>query len=146
LDTQWVRRLTALVGLAQRAGGWLAVLLGLGVLLVVGNTIRLHVEKRKDEIQITQLFGATDAFIQRPFVYSGLVYGLLGALIATVLLTGGQLLLHGAVERLAVLYGSPFRLIGWNIRDLVLLLVSGAGLGMGGSWLAVHRHIRALDI
>lgn len=145
LDTQWVRRLSALVDLAQRAGGWLAVLLGLGVLLVVGNTIRLHVEKRKDEIQITQLFGATDAFIQRPFVYSGLIYGVLGALLAAALLTAGQLWLHGAVERLALLYGSPFRLIGWNIKELTVLLMTGAGLGMGGSWLAVHRHIRALD-
>lgn len=145
LDWQWLQRVRALLALVERGVWLLGALLGLGVLLIVGNTIRLGIQSRREEIEITKLFGATDAFIRRPFLYNGLWYGLLGGLIAWTLVSGSLLLLEGPAGRLAALYGSDFRFIGLDGAATGALLGAGALLGVAGSWLAVGRHLDAIQ-
>jgi len=145
LDMAWVQRLANLTELGRRMSLGLAFLLALGVLLVVVNSIRLHIENRRDEILVVKLVGATDAFVRRPFLYTGLVYGLVGGLIAWLLVSIGVWLLAGPVTGLANLYGSGFRLDGPGFTYLVGLAGGAALLGLTGAWLAVARHISAIQ-
>jgi len=144
-DREWLRRLDALLGIARRGVVLLGGFLGLGVLLIVGNTIRLGIQNRRDEIEIAKLFGATDAFIRRPFLYTGLWYGLLGALLAWALVGAALALLRGPVADLAALYQSGYRLEGLDAGGALALLAAGAGLGVAGSWLAVGRHLSEIE-
>lgn len=145
LDLQWVKRLHTMTEIARRGVIVLAALLGLAVLLVVGNTIRLEIQNRHSEIEITKLIGATDAFIRRPFLYHGLWYGLLGGVIAWLLIALSFYLLDGPVSRLATLYQSGFDLTGVNAATTLTLLLGGAGLGLAGSWVAVGRHLSRIE-
>ena len=145
LDLEWVKRLFAIMDIAQRGVLVIATLLGLAVLLVVGNTIRLDIQNRRDEIVITKLIGGTDAFIRRPFLYNGLWYGLMGSLVALLLVEASQLLLRGPVERLALLYQSGFTLQTLGPAGIGLLLLLGTLLGLAGSWLSVGRHLRDIE-
>lgn len=144
-DRQWLQRLQAIIDTVQRAVLVLSFVLGLAVLLIVGNTIRLGIYNRRAEIEITKLFGATDAFIQRPFLYTGFWYGLLGTTFAWLLITAAVLLLSGPVRDLAMLYASDYRLSGASFLQFLALFGAGIGLGLGGSWLSVQRHIRAIE-
>lgn len=145
LDMQWVKRLYGLMDIGRRGVWVLASLLALAVLLVVGNTIRLAIQNRRDEIVITKLIGGTDAFIRRPFLYTGLWYGLLGGVIGFILVEASLWVLAGPVNSLAGLYNSGFRLAGMDFMTVGALLLGGMLLGLGGSWLAVGRHLRAIE-
>lgn len=145
LDLEWVRRLHALLAIGERAVALLAILLGLAVLVTLGNTIRLSVLNRRDEIEVTKLIGGTDAFIRRPFLYAGVLQGGLGALTTWLILGIGLWLTADPVRELAGLYGSDFRLHGLGFGTTTLLLATGAGLGWLGSRLAVGRHLRAIE-
>ncbi|PWG63105.1 permease-like cell division protein FtsX [Sediminicurvatus halobius] len=145
LDREWLRRLHALMRLAERGVWVITSLLGLTVILVVGNTIRLDIENRREEIVITKLIGGTDAFVRRPFLYAGLWYGLGGGLLACILVEGGRWLLAGPAGELASLYGTGFRLRGLGLDGALTLLACGAALGLLGSWLAVGRHLSAIE-
>ncbi len=144
LDLEWVKRLHAWLGLAQRGVTILAGLLAIAVLLIVGNTIRLAVLSRRDEIEVSKLVGATDAFIRRPFLYAGFVQGTLGAILAWVLVHTSRWLLWGPIHELTSLYGNDFATGGLDILSSVALLGAGAGLGWVGARLAVGRHLRAI--
>lgn len=145
LDTAWVSRLRAILGLAERVVALATVLLGLAVAIVVGNTIRLEINNRSVEIEVIKLVGGTDGFIRRPFLYLGLCYGLAGALLATVLVGVALLLLGPPVRSLAALYGSGFELRGLSLGESALLLAGGALLGWLGAGLATARHLRAIE-
>jgi len=145
LDLEWVKRLDAMLRLAQRGVLILASLLAVAVLLVVGNTIRLAILNRRTEIEVIKLIGGTDTFIRRPFLYAGLFQGLLGAVLAWILVTMSLALLAGPVQDLAGLYGSRFELAGLGPQAGAGLLVAGAILGWLGSRLAVGRHLRAIE-
>jgi len=145
LDMQWVKRLYGLMDIGRRGVWVLASLLALAVLLVVGNTIRLAIQNRRDEIVITKLIGGTDAFIRRPFLYTGFWYGLLGAVIGLLLVEASLWVLAGPVNNLAGLYNSAFRLTGMDLSTTGALLLGGVLLGLMGSWLAVGRHLRAIE-
>jgi len=145
VDLEWVQRLQAMTGLLERAVLLLAVLFASAVLLVVGNTVRLEILNRREEIEIAKLVGATDAFIRRPFLYDGLWYGLLSGLMALGLLVTSLGLLAGPVEELAGLYQSAFRLHALPQAESLYLLTGGALLGLGGAWIAVGRHLRAIE-
>jgi cell division transport system permease protein len=145
LDMEWLQRLQAMTHIARRAVLLLAVLFGLAVLLVVGNTIRLDIRNRHEEIELTKLIGATDAFIRRPFLYGGLWYGLSGAFIALVLVTLFVLSLSGPVEHLASLYSSGFGVTGLSWWEAAILLSAGGALGLLGSWLSVSHHLKAIE-
>ncbi len=145
LDMQWVKRLYGLMEIGRRGVWVLASMLALAVLLVVGNTIRLSIQNRRDEIVITKLIGGTDTFIRRPFLYTGFWYGLLGGFIAFVLVQASMWLLAGPVNNLAGLYNSGFRLGGMDLVTVSVLLCGGLLLGLFGSWLAVGRHLRSIE-
>jgi cell division transport system permease protein len=145
IDLKWVQRLAAILDMTRRGILLISVLLGLAVLLVIGNTIRLEIQNRREEILVTKLIGATNAFVRRPFLYSGVWYGILGALIAWTLVQAGFWLLAGPVSHLAGLYQSAFRLQTLPMSLLNLLLGGGISLGLLGSWLAVGRHLDAIE-
>jgi len=145
LDLLWVKRLYQFMDLGQRLVWALAALLGLAVLLIIGNTIRLSIESRKDEIRVVKLVGGTDAFVRRPFLYTGIWFGLGGGLIAWILLSGGLYWLSGPVERLISLYGSDFVLHSLGFTDTLLLIFDGVILGWLGAWLAVSRHLSSIE-
>jgi cell division transport system permease protein len=145
IDTAWVTRLRAILALTSRLVDLATVLLGLAVAIVVGNTIRLEINNRSPEIEVTKLVGGTDAFIRRPFLYLGLCYGLAGALVASALVLLGLLLLGPPVRTLAALYGSGFALRGLSLTETGLLLLGGALLGWVGAGLAAARHLRAIE-
>jgi len=145
LDLEWVKRLHVILQLARRAVLLLAGLLAVAVLLIVGNTVRLAILNRRDEIEIIKLIGGTDPFIRRPFLYSGWLQGTLGALVAWLLVALGLTLLGGPVRDLASLYASRFELQGLDpVASLALLAVGGV-LGWLASRIAVGRHLRAVE-
>lgn len=144
-DMRWLQRLFAMMDMVQRGVLTLAALLGLAVLLIVGNTIRLAIYNRRDEIEINKLFGATDAFIRRPFLYSGFWHGVIGALLAWLLLALAFHTLQAPVQQLAALYHSNYRLLSLDSGEIFKLLLIGAGLGLSGAWLAVSWHLRAIQ-
>ena len=140
-DLAWVQKLFQMMKIAERITVALAALLGAGALLSVGNTIRLAIESRRSEIVVAKLVGATDAFVRRPFLYSGFWYGLSGGVIAVLLVTAGHHSLAGPIAELASLYGSDFQLQGLNIGGSCGLISVGIALGMLGAWLAVGQHL-----
>ncbi len=145
LDTEWVKRFHSMLDVLRRVLALVAALLAVGVVVIVGNTIRLDIENRRAEIEVTKLIGGSDAFVRRPFLYTGFWYGLSGGALACALLALGVWLLQAPVNRLAGLYGSDFRLLGLDHRIIALLLGGGALLGWFGSWLAASRHLRAIE-
>ncbi len=144
VDLAWVERLRHLAELGQRVTLALGVLFGLGVLLVVGNTIRLAVESRRREIEVVMLIGATHAFVRRPFLYSGGWYGLGGGLLALGLLTLGGRWLALPVQALAASYGAGFSLPALGIGGSTILLSCSTLLGWLGAWVAVTRHLASI--
>ena len=110
LDTAWVSRLNAILEAFQRGLLLAAAVLGLGVMVIVGNTIRLDIQNRRDEIEVTKLVGGSDAFVRRPFLYNGFWYGLGGAVTAWVITLIALAVLREPIGRLAGLYGSTFQL------------------------------------
>ena len=141
LDSEWVRRLNAILDLLRGAVTGAAVLLGIGVLAIIGNTVRLEIYNRRAEIEVTKLVGGSNAFVRRPFLYTGLYYGVAGAGLAALLVMLGLTLLNGPVTRLATSYGSEFRLMTPTIAQVGLLLGVGGALGLVGAWLAAARHL-----
>ena len=145
LDTQWVARLRAMLALARRIVDLATVLLGIAVAILVGNTIRLEIQNRSAEIEITKLVGGTDGFIRRPFLYLGACYGLAGAVLAWVLVAGTLAALSPPVRSLVSLYDSEFSLTGLSLRETAVLLAAGGLLGWAGAILATARHLRAVE-
>ncbi len=145
IDTEWIKRLHATMDIFRRIVELTGALLGLGVVLVVGNTIRLDILNRRAEIEVMKLVGATDGFARRPFLYSGIWYGLGGGAIAVILVETAIAVLSGPVGRLAALYGSQFHLRGLGFGPGLAVLAAAVGLGWLGSWLAATRHIRRIE-
>jgi len=145
IDSEWVERLTAMLAILRRIIWLTGALLGAGVVLVVGNTIRLDILNRRAEIEVMKLVGATDGFARRPFLYSGVWYGLGGGLLAVLLVAVAVASLAKPVERLAGLYGSQVRLNGLGFGLGVAVMGVSVGLGWLGSWLAATRHIRGIE-
>lgn len=141
IDLLWIERLTRILALLERFTGGLAVLLVLALLLVMINTIRLAIESRRDEILVIKLVGGTDAFVRRPFLYIGVLYGLIAGLLAWLLLAVGMGWLNSAVREVATLYQSDFELAGMPVVDGLTLVAGAMLLGLVGAWLAVGRHI-----
>ncbi len=145
LDTDWVKRFNAIVELVRRGVGLFAALLGVAVLIIVGNTIRLDILGRRQEIVVTKLVGASNGFIRRPFLYSGFIHGLIGGLIAVAIIFATLTWLADPVQRLAGLYASGFSLQGPSWRETLAVVAAGAGLGYLGSFLATLRHLRQIE-
>ncbi|MFV0926115.1 permease-like cell division protein FtsX [Pseudomonas palmensis] len=144
LDLVWVERLAAILKLGDRFVFGLTVLLVSALLLVIGNTIRLHIENRRTEIEVIKLVGGTDAYVRRPFLYMGALYGLGAGVLSWGVLAFGLNWLDDAVVGLSGLYGSDFSLAGVPPADGLSLLLGAVLLGYIGAWIAVARHLREL--
>lgn len=145
VDLAWIERLYAIVDFGERLVLALGVFLGLGVLLIIGNTIRLAIENRRSEIEVVKLVGGTDAFVRRPFLYLGLWYGLGGALIAWLLVQVSLVFLTSPVQHLARSYGNAFVISGLGATESLILWAGGAVLGVLGAMLAVRRHLHDIE-
>lgn len=145
LDMQWVKRLIGIMNIVQRALLILACMLGIAVVLVIGNTIRLDIQNRAREIRVQKLIGATNTFIRRPFLYTGFWYGILGGVLAWILVSIGLSLLSGPTQRLAGLYQSEFELSNLSAAAGLLMIFTSVSLGYVGSWLAVGRHLKHIE-
>jgi cell division transport system permease protein len=145
LDMQWVKRLYFILELAERSVSALAILLGVAVLLIVGNTIRLAIQSRREEIEIIKLIGATNAFIRRPFLYTGLWYGVGSGIIAILLIAGALFWLDDPVSQLAMQYDSGYQLTGLSFEETMQLLGFSTLLGLLGSWISVTRHLQQIN-
>jgi cell division transport system permease protein len=145
LDTAWVNRLNAILETVRRGLVVAAALLALGVMVIVGNTIRLDIQNRRAEIEVTKLVGGSDAFVRRPFLYNGIWYGLGGGITAWIITAAVIAILREPIGRLAGLYGSAFQLGGLDPRATLILLGGGIVLGWLGSYLAATRHLRAIE-
>jgi cell division transport system permease protein len=145
VDSEWVLRFNAILDLLRRVLGIAAMLLGAGVLAVVGNTIRLEIQGRRTEIEVVRLVGGSTGFVRRPFLYTGTLYGLAGALLAWALVGIAVLVLRAPVATLAQLYGSRYTLAGPGPREIGLTLAAGMALGWLGAWVAAARHLRGIE-
>lgn len=144
-DTAWVRRLHAILDTLRQLVFLAAAVLAAGVLAIVGNTIRLEINGRRAEIEVTKLVGGSNAFVRRPFLYSGLWQGLGGGLLAVALIAIGMAALEPPVARLAAAYGAAFKLTGLQPRELAVIVAGGALLGWLGAWLVCTYHLRRIE-
>ena len=145
VDTEWVRRFHAILAILERAILMGAALLGAAILVIIGNTIRLDIQNRRDEIEVTKLIGASNAFVRRPFLYSGFWYGFAGGLMALGLVSYGLFALEEPVARLSGLYEKRFIILSLSLRESVTIIGAGMFLGLVGSWIAATRHMRAIE-
>lgn len=145
LDTEWVSRFNAILDVVRRVVFLAAALFALGILVIVGNTIRLDIENRRGEIEVTKLVGGSDAFVRRPFLYNGVWYGLGGGAIAWLIVTAVILMLGDPVQRIAGLYGSGFALHGLDAESSLVLVAGGALLGWLGSFIVATRELRGIE-
>ena len=145
IDTEWVQRFHAILDILRRAIAIGAGLLGVAIVVIIGNTIRLDIQNRREEIEVTKLIGASNAFVRRPFLYSGLWYGLGGGLLALALVGYGLYALEDPVRRLAGLYNSGFTVLDLDLAESLVIVGIGILLGLAGSWLAAARHMRRIE-
>jgi len=145
LDVQWVKRLYTFLEIANRSIWVISLMLAIAVLLIIGNTIRLDIQNRREEIEVSKLIGASDAFIRRPFLYTGVWYGAIGGLIAWIITLISLLLMENPIHKLALLYHSDFRLTGLGAGNTLLLILISCLLGLVGSWIAVSRHLKEIE-
>jgi cell division transport system permease protein len=141
LDVDWVKRLDAYLNLGQRVVYALSLLLGLGVIFIIGSIIHLVTQSHKEEIFIFQLVGANNAFIRRPFLYTGMWYGLLGSLLACILLSAFFYWLSEPSKLLGELYGDTLIIEGLGTGNVLSLLGIGMSLGILGSWVVLHKYL-----
>lgn len=141
IDSAWIKRLAALMRVLRSALFFLAGTLGLVVIAVTFNTIRLHVLTRLDEITVSRLVGATRAFIRRPFYYMGAVLGFSAGAVALGTVALALHPFNAAIADLARLYSSELQLAPLGPALSVGLLFVSAALGWLGAMLSVNRHL-----
>ncbi|HYB32499.1 MAG TPA: permease-like cell division protein FtsX [Steroidobacteraceae bacterium] len=145
VDAAWVMRFNAILEVLRRLLLIAAALLGVGVLAVIGNTIRLEIQGRRAEIEVTKLVGGSNAYVRRPFLYTGVLYGIASALLAWGILAGAVAVLSEPVATLARLYGSRYLLRGPSSEDIEILIGAGVVLGWLGAWISATRHLRSIE-
>ena len=144
-DIEWIKRLTALLELVTRAVWIIAFILGLGVFLVIGNTIRLAITNRQEEIRIIKLIGGPDAFVRRSFLYSGMLQGLLGGLLALLIIFLLFSFISAPTSSLSSMYGIAFSLDPLHLLPSLLLVSSGALIGWLSARVTVGVYLRQFE-
>ena len=144
-DMAWIKRLHVILKLVERSVTILAALLVFAVVIIISNTIRLAIMNRQDEIEIMKLIGATERFIRRPFLYGGVLQGLLGALCAGAIVSVCTRLLKDPVAELVMLYHGDFSTSGIDARTFAILLVAGSALGWLAARAAVGRYLGQIE-
>jgi cell division transport system permease protein len=145
VDTEWVQRFHAILDIVRQGIIIGASLLGVAIIVIIGNTIRLDIQNRREEIEVTKLIGASNGFVRRPFLWSGFWYGLFGGLLALGLVQYGLYLLEQPAARLAGLYQSSIAIVSLSLNESLSILGTGIGLGLVGSWFAAARHMRRIE-
>jgi len=145
LDLAWLSRLEAIAQLIEDTVLGVAIMLCLSVVLIIGNTIRLSILNQKDAIAVMKLVGATDSFIQRPFMYSGAWYGIFGGILASITVAILAQYLSSSLAKIVELYNSSFVLQGLSFSESLVLIFFAVSLGLLGSYISVSRHIRSIE-
>lgn len=145
LDLQWVTRLYALLDLVAQVTHGLMMLLSVAVVFIIGNTLRLVIQKRYEEIQVLKLIGASDAYIMRPFLYSGLWYGLVSAILAVILVLLFMFSLGSVLNQLIEAYQMRFPIAGLSLRQTLLLIFIAPCLGWLGARISVKRQLARIE-
>jgi len=145
LDLEWLTRLEAIAKLIEDIVVGIGALLCLSVVLIIGNTIRLAILNQKDAIAVMKLVGATDSFIQRPFLYAGAWYGVLGGVVSWVCVAVLASYFSGALSDLTDLYHSNFVINGLSFSEAMTLILFAVVLGLSGSYISVRKHIRSIE-
>ncbi|PKF51266.1 permease-like cell division protein FtsX [Enterovibrio nigricans] len=145
LDSDWLQRLAAIESLVLTLTTVFSGLMLMAVFLIIGNTLRLQVLNQKEEIQVMKLVGATDSYILRPYIYTGVWLALAGAVVAWIVVQVNALLLDAAVEKLATLYSSAFRLSGLGVDETFLLLLVTGLIGLLAARLAAGKHLKEIE-
>jgi cell division transport system permease protein len=146
VDFKWLQRLGGLLALGDAIVTVLTVLFSLAVVAVVANTIRLDVANRAHEIEVLHLVGASNGFVRQPFLYLGFWYGVLGALLALILLGLCMAYLAQPMERLLDAYGNTFEFAGLDALGGLLVLLAGGALGLVGAWVSVQRYLHQFEV
>lgn len=145
VDTEWVQRFHAILDIVRQAIAIGAALLAVAIVVIIANTIRLDIENRREEIEVTKLIGATNGFVRRPFLWTGFWYGLLGGLMALALVQYGLYLLEGPVARLSGLYQSNIAVVSLDLGEGAVIIGIGVFLGLFASWFTAARHMRRIE-
>lgn len=145
VDTEWVQRFHAILDIVRKAIAIGAALLGIAIVVIVGNTIRLDIENRREEIEVTKLIGASNAFVRRPFLWTGFWYGLFGGVSALLLVQYGLYLLREPVTRLAGLYQGNISVATLDINESLTIVAAAVFLGLFASWVTAARHMRRIE-
>jgi len=145
LDITWLEKLTAIINLLEDGVYALGALLLLSVVLVLANTIRLSILNRREEIEVLKLVGATNDFIRRPFLYTGIWYGIIGGLIAWICVSLILIWLEGALLALADQFSTQIVLAGLNVSEFLILITLSAVLGWLGAYVSVMRHVYEIE-
>jgi len=145
VDTEWVQRFHAILDIVRQAIAIGAALLGIAIVVIVGNTIRLDIENRRDEIEVTKLIGGSNAFVRRPFLWTGFWYGLLGGTFALLLVQYGLYLLRDPVTRLAGLYQGNIAVATLGVTESGAIIGTAVFLGLFASWVTAARHMRRIE-
>lgn len=145
VDTEWVQRFHAILDIVRQAIAIGAALLGIAIVVVIGNTIRLDIENRREEIEVTKLIGASNGFVRRPFLWTGFWYGLLGGVCALLLVEYGLFLLKGPVTRLAGLYQGNITVASLDLVESAAIVGVACFLGLFASWVTAARHMYRIE-
>ncbi len=145
LDTEWVQRLDSILDFFQAAFAALAIALGAGVVAVIGNSVRLEIDSRRAEIEVTKLVGGSNAFVRRPFLYEGFFYGLIGGVLALAYGSAVLAALQEPLARVSALYGGRLGIEGLTLEEAGLLVGAGSLLGLLGAWLGAARHLARIE-
>lgn len=145
VDTEWVQRFHAILDIVRQAIAIGSALLGMAIVVIIGNTIRLDIENRREEIEVTKLIGADNAFVRRPFLWTGFWYGLLGGSFALLLVQYGLYLLKEPVARLAGLYQGNISVATLGAAESTAILGIAVFLGLLASWITAALHMRRIE-
>ena len=146
LNTEWAKRLATILTLGKKIILFIAILLAIALLVIIGNTVRMQILTQKDEIEVSKLMGATTSFIKTPFLYAGILYGLFGGLLAILMIAGVIEILNYSVAQISKLYSSDFSLSLFNTNLFFTIIGSSIVIGWVGSYLAVTRSIASIKI
>jgi cell division transport system permease protein len=145
VDTEWVQRFHAILDIVRQAIAIGSALLAIAIVVIIGNTIRLDIENRREEIEVTKLIGASNAFVRRPFLWTGFWYGLLGGTFALMLVQYGLYLLKEPVSRLAGLYQGNISVASLGVTESSAIIGVAVFLGLFASWVTAARHMRRIE-
>ncbi len=146
LNTEWAKRLATILALGNKIILFIAILLAFALLVIIGSTVRMQILTQKDEIEVSQLMGATISFIRIPFLYAGILYGLFGGLLAILMIEIVIQIFNLSVAKISTLYSSDFSLNLFNANLFCIIIGSAILIGWLGSYLAVTRSVASINL